>query len=106
MRYSDLVENIGSSDSIRDMIQTIIISLSASGVEKIPLKSVLSELQNKTNMQVPIDTITSILQGMPFVSSVDDNYVMIGNVSNQAETEESSKDKVAQMAKAPADNSF
>lgn len=103
MRYSDLInENIlGSQQDVRDMIQTIIMSLVAQGVDDIPTSMVSAELRKQANMEVPYGQLVDILLTIPLVGSADTETISFNNENEEMSTEHSEEDaksKVAAMA--------
>jgi len=97
MRYKDLVEDLQTSTSgIKNIIQSILISLMSSGVFQIPVQSLIDEVKKSTSQDIPIDTLTTMLQSMQIVQSVDSEKVELHDPSESQE--DSSADKVEQMA--------
>lgn len=109
MRYRDLCvkvsESIGDSN-VKDMIWTIILSLSSSGVSTIPVDSINTELNNQLNMNLSFDELKGILESIPSVQVVDDEFITLNSDSEDSTGAENSKDAVAAMAKAPAERTF
>jgi len=97
MRYSQLIEDLQTTTTgIKNILQSILISLMSSGVFQIPMQSLIDEIRDKTSQDIPIDTLTQLLQSSQVVQSVDAENVQLHNPNESQE--ESSSDKVEQMA--------
>ncbi len=101
MRYKDLIQEslIGSEGNVQDMIQTIIMSMSAQDMGEIPTATIAQELKTKMNIDVPYGELMQMLSQMPLVDTSDQDTVTIrGHSDTSIEGEESSQEQVAQMA--------
>lgn len=100
MRQKDLVTEsmIGSEQNVRDMIQTIIMSLSAQGIDDIPTERIAQLLKKRMKIDVPYGTIMDILNTMPIVSSSSESQIDLKDDSSVNSNEEDAEDKVEQMA--------
>lgn len=101
MRYRDLVQEsmFGSQQGPQDMIQTVIMSLSARGITDIPTRMVAQELRKQFRMNVPYGQLVDILASLPMVGSANNDNVSLRD-ENEAEmmNGEDAKSKVADMA--------
>ena len=100
MRYKDLIKEsvVGSEQGVKDMIQTVIMSLSAQGIDQLPVERIAHILKQRMHMGVPVGTIMDIMSTMPIVSDTTDSQINLQDGPDQNSPEENSKDKVAQMA--------
>ncbi len=106
MRFSQITEDAPGKD-IRNMISTIALSLIATGREQVSIQSLINEIKKRTNIDVPYNVMMDILTQLPFVQDANSDVVTFqGNdTSSDADAEESSEDKVEDMAtKAAASN--
>lgn len=102
MRYFELMSESLGSMGTEDLIKTILLSLSSSGLAEIPVESINNELRNKMNITLNDDELSEILKDMPGVVGVENGTIQLGDDDIDPE----SKEKVANMAKAQPDNTF
>lgn len=100
MRHKDLVTEgiVGSEQNVRDMIQTIIMSLSAQGMDDIPTERIAHLLKKRMSIEVPYGTIMNILDTMPIVDSSSESQIDLKDDSSVNGNKEDAKDQVEQMA--------
>ena len=100
MQHKDLITEsiVGSEQNVRDMIQTIIMSLSAQGIDDIPTERIAHLLKKRMNIEVPYGTIMNILNTMPIVASSTESQIDLQDDSSVNGNEEDAKDQVEQMA--------
>ena len=102
MRYFELISESLGSMGTEDLIKTILLSLSSSGLTEIPVDSINNELKNKMNISLNSDELEQILETMPSVMGIENGMIQLGNEDIDPE----SKEKVANMAKASPENTF
>lgn len=100
MRHQDLVKEsvVGSESAVRDMIQTILMSLTARGISDIPTEKIAHILRKRMSIDVPYATIMNVLNTMPIVSDASTSEAELYTDGDTGDAEESSKEQVAQMA--------
>lgn len=104
MRYRDikpLKESTSPSSQISQLIQTILMTMTANGETEIDPSVIADELQSKFNMSVGLGIIIEVCKNLSIVQSADENSIVLGNereMPAEEGSEESSKEKVAQMA--------
>lgn len=101
MRYKDLIQEslVGSENGVRDMLQTVIMSLSASDMDEIPTSMIAQELKAQMNIDVPYGKLMDLLNQMPVVQTATaDSVVLQGSDDVEQDPADDAKDRVAQMA--------
>jgi hypothetical protein len=106
MKYSEITEDVGvsSQSDVMNSIRSMIISLSLGGATEIPFSSFTNELTKRLGINVPASDLIELIKGLPMVSDVSTDSITFDNPNES--NSPSSADQVADMAKAPADNTF
>ena len=101
MRYSELLESAGPSNDINNMINMLLMSMTANGKSEIPTDLIAAEIQKRYGVIVDTSTIQTIANDLPIVSSVDEHNIVLNNENDipvDDASEDSSKEAVADMA--------
>lgn len=106
MRYRDLREAAGPSGQIKDMVQMLLVTMTANGITEIQPEMLVADIKDKFNLDVSLSVLIDVVQELPTVQSADSQLIVMGNENEmpaEKGIEQSSKQKVADMAaKSPA----
>ncbi|AUS02607.1 hypothetical protein NVP2275O_026 [Vibrio phage 2.275.O._10N.286.54.E11] len=102
MRYKDLCEgSMGPSSQISEMVKLVLITMTANGVTELDPVELAQQIKQKFHIDVSSAVLIDVANDLPIVQSADENTIILGNESEMPADEgqeESSKDKVADMA--------
>lgn len=101
MRIKDLSESVPSG--IVGLVKAITMSLSSNGQNKLSTDSIRNEIKQRFNVDISYSDLMNILTGLPYVTDSNSSSVDISGQSEpdlpeQGSDQESSADKVADMA--------
>lgn len=100
MRYKQLTET-SPGTNISMVVQTILVAMTANGIDEIEPEELSKVISQKYHLELNPNILVDIVNDLPIVQSADEQLIVLGNeqeMSVDDSAEESSKDKVAQMA--------
>lgn len=106
MKYSELTEDAPPKD-IRNLIQSIALSLIGSGREEVHTMNLVNEIKKRTGIDVPYGVLMDILNELPFIQDANSDIITLGSddIDGTESEEQSSEEQVQDMAtKAAANN--
>lgn len=97
MKISDLISESSVPANVTSLVKALTMSMSANGQSEISTDSIRNEVKKRFNMDISYGDLMNILGDMPFISNSNDTSVQFSDGSVEG-GEESSEEKVAQMA--------
>lgn len=98
MKMSDLISESSVPANVTSLVKALTMSMSANGQSEISTDSIRNEVKKRFNMDISYGDLMNILGNMPFISDSNDTSVQFSDGTDTGAGEESSADKVAQMA--------